>query len=191
MVSDGGASPRTAKAAPSPAAPEARPSREAAPRGGPPRIYPHAISREVLARVLDDMEIPARIVDDPARASVVMALRARANDRGLREVAARGVEVHTVKKNSSAEMRRVLRNLFSVVPGVEDELVREAVMEAEHAIARVLADRVPVSLPPRPPALRKMQHRLVSRHHLETASAGHEPFRHLVIYPSDPGIPGI
>jgi stage III sporulation protein SpoIIIAA len=155
----------------------------APPRQGPPRIYPHAISREVLARVLDDMDLPARIVDDPERASVVLALRARAGDRGLREVAARGVEIHPLKKNSSAEMRRVLRNLFAVMPGVEDELVREAVSEAEHAIARVLADHKPVSLAPRPAALRKMQHRLVSRHHLEATSAGHEPFRHLVIYP--------
>ena len=169
----------------------AAPPRPAAapPRQGPPRIYPHAISREVLARVLDDMDLPARIVDDPERASVVLALRARAGDRGLREVAARGVEIHPLKKNSSAEMRRVLRNLFAVMPGVEDELVREAVTEAEHAIARVLADHKPVSLAPRPAALRKMQHRLVSRHHLEATSAGHEPFRHLVIYPGGSDAP--
>jgi stage III sporulation protein SpoIIIAA len=174
-----------AEAAPEPRAPaEAKPARVHDARR-PPRIYPHAISREVLAKVLDDMEIPARLVNDPERASVVLALRARAGDRGLREVAERGVEIHTVKKNSSAEMRRVLRNLFALVPGIEEELVREAVVEAEHAIARVLADRVPVSLAPRPPALRKMQHRLVARHHLEASSAGHEPFRHLVIYPSE------
>jgi hypothetical protein len=114
---------------------------------------------------------------------VVLSLRARAGDRGLREVEARGVEIHEVKKNSSAEMRRVLRNLFAVVPGVEEDLVRDAVTEAERAIARVLSDQVPVSLSPRPAALRKMQHRLVARHHLEATSAGHEPFRHLVIYP--------
>jgi stage III sporulation protein SpoIIIAA len=155
----------------------------APPRQGPQRIYPHAISKEVLARVLDDMQIPARIVSDPSRASVVLALRARAGDRGLREVATRGVEIHEVKKNSSAEMRRVLRNVFAVVPGVEEDLVRDAVTETEEAIARVLADRVPVSLSPRPAALRKMQHRLVAHHHLEATSAGHEPFRHLVIYP--------
>jgi stage III sporulation protein SpoIIIAA len=163
----------------------ARPTPAPAPRNGPPRIYPHAISREVMARVLDDMQIPARIVDDPARASVVLALRARANDRGLREAAAGGLEIHTVKKNSSAEMRRVLRNLFGVIPGVDEDLAREATAETEAAVARVLAEGVPVSLAPRPPAVRKMQHRLVSRHHLEAASAGHEPFRHLVIYPTE------
>jgi hypothetical protein len=173
MVSEGGA-PRAATPAKAPPPP---------PRQGPQRIYAHALSKDVLARVLDDMQIPARVVDDPARASVVLALRARAGDRGLREVAARGVEIHEVKKNSSAEMRRVLRNVFAVVPGVEEDLVRDAVTETERAIARVLADQVPVSLSPRPAALRKMQHRLVARHHLEAASAGHEPFRHLVIYP--------
>jgi stage III sporulation protein SpoIIIAA len=183
VVSDGrapaGLPPRLAAAPPRPAAAPPGSLRQS----GPPRIYPHAISREVLARVLDDMEIPARIVDDPERASVVLALRARAGDRGLRDLAARGVEIHPLKKNSSAEMRRVLRNLFAVLPGVEEDLVREAVTEAEHAIARVLSDHKPVSLAPRPAALRKMQHRLVSRHHLEATSAGHEPFRHLVIYP--------
>jgi stage III sporulation protein SpoIIIAA len=168
------------EARPTPAAPPPRPS---PPRQGPARLYPHAISKEVLARVIDDMQIPARIVDDPGRASVVLSLRARAGDRSVRETAARGVEIHEVKKNSSAEMRRVLRNLFAVVPGVEEDLVREAVSEAEHAIARVLTDQVPVALSPRPAALRKMQHRLVARHHLEATSAGHEPFRHLVIYP--------
>jgi stage III sporulation protein SpoIIIAA len=183
MVTSGVAAPLRREAARAPT--DEPPRRVEPPRSGPPRIYPYAISRDVLARVLDDMELPARLVDDPERANLVLALRARAGDRGLREVAARGVEIHAVKKNSSAEMRRVLRNLFSVVPGVEEDLVREAAMEAEHAIAKVLAERMPVSLTPRPAALRKMQHRLVARHHLEATSAGHEPFRHLIIYPAE------
>jgi hypothetical protein len=131
------------------------------------------------------------VVDDDDRADLVLALRARAGDRGLRSAAARGVEIHTLKKNSSAEMRRTLRNLFAVVPGMDEGLVRDAVAEAEQAIARVLAERIPVPLAPRPPELRKVQHRLVSRHHLETASTGREPFRHLVIYPGDGGNPDL
>jgi hypothetical protein len=89
VVSDGRAAPKAPAPKPSP------------PRQGPPRLYAHAISREVLAKVLDDMEIAARIVDDPERATLVLSLRARAGDRALREVAARGVEIQVVKKNSS------------------------------------------------------------------------------------------
>jgi hypothetical protein len=81
-------------------------------------------------------------------------------------------------------MRRALRNLFAVVPGMDEGLVRDAVAEAEQAIARVRAEQIPVPLAPRPPELRKVQHRLVSRHHLEAASTGSEPFRHLIIYPA-------
>jgi stage III sporulation protein SpoIIIAA len=152
-------------------------------RNGPTRLYPHAISREVLGRVIDDMGIAARLVGDPDRADLILSLRSRANDRGLREAATRGVQIHGIKRNSSAEMRRALRNMFAVVAGIDEEIVREAVTEAEHAIARVMAERIPVSLAPRPPELRKVQHRLVSRYHLEAASTGREPFRHLVIYP--------
>ena len=164
------------------AAPPPRPN--GARRPGQPRLYAHAVSRELLARVIDDMDVSARLVDNPDRADLIISLRARAGDRALRPAAERGVEIHTLKKNSSAEMRRVLRNLFAVVPGVDEDLVREAVNEAEAAIAKVMSEQVPVSLSPRPPALRKVQHRLVSRHHLEAASAGREPFRHLVIYPA-------
>jgi predicted RNA-binding protein Jag len=47
----------------------------------------------------------------------------------------------------------------------------------------VLSESVSVPLAPRPPRLRKLQHRLVSRYHLETVSHGSEPQRHLIIYP--------
>jgi stage III sporulation protein SpoIIIAA len=156
-------------------------------RRGPPRIYAHALSPEVLRRVLDDMKIDARPVDDPDRADMVLALRARAGDRALRAAATREVPIHHLKKNSSAEMRRVLRNVFAIVPGVDRDVVEDAVAEAEQAIARVVAEGNPISLAPRPPELRKMQHRVVSRHHLEAASTGREPFRHLVIYPAGTG----
>jgi stage III sporulation protein SpoIIIAA len=155
------------------------------PSGGPLRIYLHALSRELFRRVADDMSIAARVIDDPARADVVLALRARAGDRGLRREIADGVPVHTLKKNSSTEIRRALRNLFPSLAGVDEEVVRDAVAEAEHAIARVLNEGISIPLAPRSPELRKLQHRLVSRYHLEAESTGREPFRHLVIFPAD------
>jgi predicted RNA-binding protein Jag len=63
--------------------------------------------------------------------------------------------------------------------------VRDALTEVEHAIARVASEGQPVALAPRRPELRKVQHRLVARFHLEAVSTGTEPMRHLVIYPGD------
>jgi stage III sporulation protein SpoIIIAA len=164
---------KVAPAAPAPAAYQ-----------GPTRLYAHAVSRDLLDRVLRELKVDARIVGRLESADVILTLRSRANDPKMRRVVERtGARVEVVKRNSSAELRRVLRGAFMVVEGVDEDQVREAVSEAEHAIQRVLSEGVVVPLAPRPPRLRKLQHRLVSRYHLETVSLGSEPVRHLVIYP--------
>jgi len=153
-------------------------------RQGTTRIYAHAASRDLLERVLRDLGPDARVVGRLENADVILTLRSRANDPKLRKVSEKtGARVLAIKRNSSAEMRRVLRDVFLIAEGVDEDQVREAVMEAEHAIQRVLSESVVVPLAPRPPRLRKLQHRLVSRYHLETVSHGSEPQRHLIIYP--------
>jgi stage III sporulation protein SpoIIIAA len=153
-------------------------------RQGTTRVCAHAVSRDLLERVMRDLGADARVVGRLENADVVLTLRSRANDPKLRKVSERtGARVLAIKRNSSSEMRRVLRDVFLIAEGVDEEQVREAVAEAEHAIQRVLSEGVVVPLAPRPPRLRKLQHRLVSRYHLETVSHGSEPQRHLIIYP--------
>ncbi len=43
---------------------------------------------------------------------------------------------------------------------------------------------IAVALSPRTASLRRLQHRIVSRHHLVAESHGSEPLRHLVIHPN-------
>ncbi|HEX2570553.1 MAG TPA: R3H domain-containing nucleic acid-binding protein [Polyangia bacterium] len=160
------------------------PPPEPMPAKGPVRILAYALSRELLERVLSDLDVEARLVRNPGDADLVLALRARADDPLPRDLAERGVPVHVLKHNTTADMRRALRNALSLVGGVDEAAVREAVHEAEHAIARVMSEGVPVALAPRPPALRKVQHRIAARYHLETISTGSEPLRHLIVHPS-------
>ena len=153
-------------------------------RQGTTRVYAHAASRDLLERVLRDLGPDARVVGRLENADVILTLRSRANDPKLRKAAEKtGARVLAIKRNSSSEMRRVLRDVFLIAEGVDEDQVREAVAEAEHAIHRVMSESVVVPLAPRPPRLRKLQHRLVSRYHLETVSHGSEPQRHLIIYP--------
>lgn len=185
-VKQAGAALPMAGVVPSERLPARAPSAFAGPavRSGPTRIYAHALSRDVLERVLRELHVGARVVSRPESADLVLTVRSRANDPKMRRTADKtGARVEVVKRNSSSEMRRVLRAYFNVLEGVDQEVVRDAVAEAEHAIQRVLAEGVPVPLAPRPPRLRKLQHRLVSRFHLEAVSQGSEPARHLVIYP--------
>ncbi|WP_044192715.1 R3H domain-containing nucleic acid-binding protein [Hyalangium minutum] len=176
--------PEAQSVAPLPA-PKSRVSPAApAPDTGPMRLFAHAVSRDLLDRVLRELRVEARVVGRLESADLILTLRSRANDPKMRRIVERtGARVEVVKRNSSAELRKVLRSAFLLVEGVDEELVREAVAEAEHAIQRVLSEGISVPLAPRPPRLRKLQHRLVSRYHLETVSQGSEPLRHLTIYP--------
>lgn len=154
-------------------------------RGGVRRIYAHALSRDSIDRVLRDMRLPARTIARIEQADVILSLRARAQDQRLeRAVAATGAELHTVKSNTTAQIRHVLQTIFHVIPGAADADVQAAVRDTEAAVRRVLTENVSVALAPRSPALRKLQHRIVSRHQLLAESAGSGASRHLVIFPA-------
>ncbi|MET0402501.1 MAG: R3H domain-containing nucleic acid-binding protein [Cystobacter sp.] len=178
---------RTAEPASAPVPPPPLPEparREPGLRQGTTRLYAHAVSRDLLERVLRELAVDAKVVGRLESADLVLTLRSRANDPKLRRLTNQaGVPVLAIKRNSGSEMRRVLRDAFLLAEGENEERVREAVQEAEHALQRVLKEGVEVPLAPQPPRLRKLQHRLVSRYHLEAVSHGSEPRRHLVVYP--------
>ena len=148
------------------------------------RIYPYALSRDLVERVVRDLDINARVIAKPERAQLIIALRSRVNDGRLQRVVhSTAAPLYTVKKNSTAQIRHLLRNLFNVMPGVDENEAEMAVRETEEGIRRAVQEGVAVELMPRPAALRRLQHRVASRHHMITESIGNEPRRHLVIYP--------
>lgn len=172
------AAPRTSK--PSVVSPEQR--RPDA--SGPVRVYPHGVNRETLERAGRELELDLKIVSRVDTADLIIALRSRAEDLGLKRITRLSdVPLHFIKRNTTAEMRRLLQRIFNLVQGMDDEEVREAVEEMEQAARLALEEGVEVALMPRRPALRKIQHRYLSRLGLVAQSVGREPDRHLVIYP--------
>ncbi len=148
------------------------------------RIWPYALSPANLEKAVRELHLDARVVHQPERASLILSLRAREEDLRLKRILrATGLPLHSVKKNSAAQIRRLLQNLLNVMPGVDDGEVSETVQETEAAIQRVLDEGMPVELKPRPSALRRLQHRIVARHFLMAESIGSEPRRRLVIHP--------
>ena len=153
-------------------------------REGPLRVYPYALSRDLLERVIRSLSLDARTVGNPEQADMIVALRSRGEDFRLKRVMETSdASLHLIKRNTANEMRRLLQQAMHVIEGIEDEEVQEAVSEAEAAVRQVLAEEVEVALPPRPPVLRKMQHRIIAGHRLMAISSGREPDRHLVIQP--------
>lgn len=148
------------------------------------RIYPYALGRDLVERVIRDLRIDARVVSRAERANLIVTLRSRAGDAKLRRITqTSGAPVYAVKKSSTAQIRNLLRNVFNVMRGVDEGEAEMAVRETEEGIRRALHEGVAVELTPRPASLRRLQHRVASRHHMIAESIGNEPQRHLVIYP--------
>ena len=155
---------------------------ELAQRRGPARVYPYALSRDLLERVIRSLRLDARTVGGPEQADMIIALRSRSDDLRLKRIVEEGrASLHFIKRNTANEMRRLLERIFHLMEGMEEDEVAQMVRETEAGIRRALEEGVEVPLAPRRPALRKMQHRIISGHGLVAESVGREPERHLVI----------
>ncbi|MDR2877311.1 MAG: AAA family ATPase [Chromatiales bacterium] len=148
------------------------------------RIYPYAFGRDIIERVIRDLRIDARVVNRAERAQLIITLRSRAGDGKLQHLSQlSGAPVYAVKKNSTAQIRNLLKNLFNLMPGFDENEAQLAIREVEAGVLRATNEGIAIALPPRPASLRRLQHRIVSRYHLNAESIGNEPHRHLVIHP--------
>jgi len=147
-------------------------------------IYPYAISRDLVERVIRSLRLNARTIARPEQADAIIALRSRTDDLRLQRILSMNeAPVYPLKKNSTAQIRRVLQDAFHVVRDLEDEEVKEAVRETEDAVRRVMDTHEPQALPPRSSAVRELQHKLIVRHNLTAEGEGTGNERHLVIHP--------
>lgn len=147
-------------------------------------IYPYGINRESVEKAIRDMRLNAVATNKPERAHLVLTLRSREEENRLRRITqATGLPVFSVKKNTTSQLRRLLKDVFNVVYGMESDEVDEVVRETETAIQRAIDEGIVIELSPRPPSVRKLQHRVANRHHVLAESVGSEPNRHIVIYP--------
>lgn len=74
-----------------------------------------------------------------------------------------------------------------MIHGVEKQEVSDAVLEEAGAARRVIDENVTIDLRRNSRVLRKLQHRVMTGHHLAVQSLGGEPQRHLVISPETGG----
>lgn len=91
----------------------APPTTERRAREGPLRLYPYALSRDLLERVVRSLGLDARTVGEPEKADVIIALRSRADDLRLKRIiGTTDVTLHLIKRNTANEMRRLSSMFF-------------------------------------------------------------------------------
>lgn len=158
------------------------------------KIYPYAVSKGLLERVIKTLNVPADVVKTIEDADAILALRsyARAGAKIYSLAEAKQIPVYVVKSNNMPQIQKALRealHLDTEMVSLTDngaDIVDEteiALEEARQAITAVINRQEPIELAPRKAYIRRLQHQLVERFNLTSRSIGDEPMRRLRILP--------
>ena len=173
------------------AAPSRREPREReaalAPESGPHksvRIYPYGVSKDRLARAVNDLHVPATIARTPKDADVVLTLKAheKRQPRTLKDLEDQGLEISVIRSNTVSQMKLFLQQSFGLENQKNEE--EEALHEAEKAVDRVMSYGKPVELSPQSSHIRRLQHLLIEQHGLGSESRGEVPWRRVIVLPT-------
>lgn len=126
------------------------------------RIYPIGISRTRLEKAIRELSMPARLADQPLHADLILSLKAhrKKEPKELQQVLSQGVEFHTIRSNTLAQIRSFLAERFPTRDAAElrQDALETALLQAEDAVVRVQRSGQAVELAPQNSYLRRLQH---------------------------------
>lgn len=152
------------------------------------KIYLYAVSRSIVEKVIERLDLNAEITRSIEDADIVIAHKnfAKGGAKVLSTANDYRLQIFYVKTNSMAQIQKVLKEALDVpesnetLRGYYDDAER-ALDEAKAAINKILAGAEHVELQPQNHQIRKLQHELVEQHNLESQSVGEGEQRHLRI----------
>jgi stage III sporulation protein SpoIIIAA len=158
------------------------------------RVYPYAVSKGQLERVIKTLQLPALIAKSVDEADAILALRsyARAGAKIFALAESKQIPVYIVRNNNVPQVQRALREALHLEseaagqPAWESDIGDEtevALDETREAITAVMDYLEPRELAPRRAYIRRLQHQLVEQFNLTSRSVGDEPARRLRILP--------
>lgn len=152
------------------------------------KIYIYAVSRSIVEKVIERLDLNAEITRNVEDADVVIAHKnfAKGGAKILSTANDYRIQVFYVKTNSMAQIQKVMKEALGIqeasetLQGYYDEAER-ALDEAKAAIAKIMEGEELIELTPQNQKIRKMQHELIEQHNLASQSVGEGEQRHLKI----------
>jgi stage III sporulation protein SpoIIIAA len=153
------------------------------------KIYLYAVSRTVVEKVIERLDLTVEITRNIEDADVVIAHKnfAKGGAKILSIANDYRIQVFYVKTNSMAQIQKVMKEAIQVeetsngIMNYHDK-TDIALDEVKDAIDRILkGGEKTVELKPQGPKIRKLQHELIEQHSLFSESIGDGEHRHLRI----------
>ncbi|MCD7879941.1 MAG: hypothetical protein LUG16_08425 [Candidatus Gastranaerophilales bacterium] len=151
------------------------------------KIYIYAVSRTVLDKVLERLNLQAEITRNIEEADIVIVHKAFAKG-GTKILSIANdykLPIYYVRSNSMSQVQKVVKEALHItdtetLQGYYDDAER-ALDEAKAAIQKIMEGADNVELQPQNQQIRKLQHELVEQHNLSSESIGEGNERHLRI----------
>ena len=158
-------------------------------------IYPYAVSRGQLERVIRTLDLPAIVSKTIDEANVIFALRnyAKQGAKILELSKKHKTPLYIVKNNTIEGIQKALKDIFPDLISdfaieletnkASDSEKENALEEARAGIDMVMGSDRAVDLTPKSAQLRRIQHELIEEYKLDSLSIGQEPSRRVRIFP--------
>ena len=153
------------------------------------KIYLYAVSRTVVDKVIERLDLSVEITRNIEDADVVIAHKnfAKGGAKILSVANDYRIQVFYVKTNSMAQIQKVMKEALQIeetpngIMGYYDK-TDIALDEVKEAIERItLGGEKTIELKPQGPKIRKLQHELIEQHNLFSESIGDGDQRHIRI----------
>ncbi|MFN8671009.1 MAG: AAA family ATPase [Candidatus Sericytochromatia bacterium] len=156
------------------------------------KIYPYAVSRSQLERIMKGLRVSARVTKNLEDADMIFVLKsyAKANNKVLKWAENKQVPLHIVKNNNVYQIQKTLREALQIddieeeFNKIEDE-IEEALQEVDEAMETIKHVAVPIDLLPRNEDILKMQQKVVQKNDFVFEVVGIETEKRLRIYPNN------
>lgn len=154
------------------------------------RIYPYAVSRSQLERIIKGLRLPARVTKSLDDADMIFVLKSylKSNGKVLKWAEDKQVPVHVVKTNNMYQIQKTLRTALQIdeEDGVFekfDEELEESIQEVNEAVETLVHMNIPIELLPRELDVVKMQQKIATQNNYTSEIVGAEGEKRLRMYP--------
>jgi len=154
------------------------------------KIFIYAVSRSIVDKVLERLDIEVEITRNIDEADVVIAHNSfsKGGAKILNVAKDYHLPIYFVKSNTMPQIQKAIKDSFGMKEKPGDSYgmacfdeTEEALKEVQSAIYKILNGSDSIELEPQKSRIRKLQHEIIEQYQLTSASIGEEPERRLKI----------
>jgi len=154
------------------------------------KIFIYAVSRSMVDKVIERLDIEVEITRNIDEADVVIAHNSfsKGGAKILNVAKDYHLPIHFVKSNTMPQIQKAIKDSFGMKEKPGDSYgmacfdeTEDALKEVQGAVYKILNGSDSIELEPRKSYIRKLQHEIIEQYQLTSTSIGEEPERRLKI----------